>query len=123
DKPLQLLGSAFGPIALVLVGVSLASTPLTGHWRAALQVVLTKNLVLPLLVGLGAWGVGITGLPLTVVVVAAALPVGANVFLFAQRYDTAKELTTASMGLSTVAALFTLSLVMAAMSWLNPLTG
>lgn len=123
DKPLQLLGSAFGPIALVLVGVSLAATPLTGHWRAAVQVMATKNLVLPLLVGLGAWSVGITGLPLTVVVVAAALPVGANVFLFAQRYDTAKELTTASMGLSTVAALFTLSLVMGAMAWLNPLTG
>lgn len=123
DKPLQLLGSAFGPISLVLVGVSLAATPMSGHWRAAVQVVLTKNLVLPVLVGAGAWAVGITGLPLTVVVVAAALPVGANVFLFAQRYDTAKELTTASMGLTTVAALFTLSLVMAIMSWLNPLTG
>ena len=38
DKPLQLLGSAFGPIALVLVGVSLARTPLAGHWRPALGV-------------------------------------------------------------------------------------
>ncbi len=119
DKPLQLLGSAFGPIALVLVGVSLASTPLAGHWRAAVQVVVAKNLVLPVLVGLAAWAVGITGLPLTVMVVAAALPVGANVFLFAQRYQTAQELTTASMGLSTVAALFTLSLTMAVMAWLN----
>ena len=31
DKPLQLLGSAFGPIALVLVGVTLARTPLRGQ--------------------------------------------------------------------------------------------
>ncbi|MCU0941273.1 MAG: AEC family transporter [Hydrogenophaga sp.] len=119
DKPLQLLGSAFGPIALVLVGVSLASTPLAGHWRAAVQVVVAKNVVLPVLVGLSAWAVGITGLPLTVMVVAAALPVGANVFLFAQRYQTAQELTTASMGLSTLAALFTLSLAMAVMAWVN----
>jgi hypothetical protein len=123
DKPLQLLGSAFGPIALVLVGVSLARTPLAGHWRPALGVSLVKNLLLPLLVGLSAWGLGITGLPLTVMVVAAALPVGANVFLFAQRYDTAQALTTASMGLSTVLALFTLSVVMTAMAWLNPLAG
>lgn len=119
DRPLQLLGSAFGPIALVLVGVSLAATPLTGHWRAALQVVLMKNLLMPLVIGLSAWAVGIDGLALTVIAVAAALPVGANVFLFAQRYQTAQEVTTASMGLSTVAALFTLSLVMAVMAWLN----
>lgn len=119
DKPLQLLGSAFGPIALVLVGVSLAATPLRGHWRAALEVVAAKNLLLPLMVGLCAWSVGVTGLPLTVVVVAAALPVGANVFLFSQRYQTAQELTTATMGLSTLAAAFTLSLVMALMAWLN----
>ena len=69
--------------------------------------------LLPLLVGLAAWTLGITGLPLTVMVVAAALPMGANVFLFAQRYEVAQELTTAAMGLSTVLALFTLSLVMA----------
>jgi len=120
DKPLQLLGSAFGPIALLLVGVSLARTPLAGHWRSAIQVSLIKTLLLPLLVGLAAWGMGISGMPLTVMVVAAALPVGANVYLFAQRYDTAQALTTATMGVSTAISLFTLSAVMLAMAWLNP---
>lgn len=119
DKPLQLLGTAFGPIALVLVGVTLARTPLGGHLRQALWISVSKNLVLPLLVGLSARAMGVTGLPLTVMVVAAALPMGANVFLFAQRYEVAQELTTASMGLSTVLALFTLSLVMLVMTYLN----
>lgn len=119
DKPLQMLGSAFGPIALVLVGVTLARTPLVGHARQALLIVASKNLVLPLLVGLSAWSMGISGLPLTVMVVAGALPTGANVFLFAQRYEVAQDLTTASMGLSTGLALFTLSLVMLLMSWLG----
>jgi hypothetical protein len=116
---LQLLGNAFGPLALVLVGVTLASTPLGGHLRQALWITASKNLALPLLVGLSAWASGITGLPLTVMVVAAALPMGANVFLFAQRYEVAQELTTTSMGLSTVAALLTLSLVMLLMSWVG----
>jgi len=116
DKPLQLLGSAFGPIALVLVGVTLARTPLGGHLRQALWITASKNLLLPLLVGLSAWAMGISGVPLTVMVVAAALPMGANVFLFSQRYEVAQELTTAAMGLSTVLALFTLSLVMLVMS-------
>ena len=119
DKPLQLLGSAFGPIALVLVGVTMARTPLGGHVRTALWITASKNLLLPLAVGLSAWAFGITGLPLTVMVVAAALPMGANVFLFAQRYEVAQELTTASMGLSTGLALFSLTLVMLVMSWIN----
>ena len=119
DKPLQLLGSAFGPIALVLVGVTLARTPLGGHLRQALWISVSKNLLLPLLVGFSAWGMGITGVPLTVMVVAAALPMGANVFLFSQRYEVAQELTTAAMGLSTLLALFTLTFVMLVMSYLG----
>ena len=115
DKPLQLLGSAFGPISLVLVGVTLAKTALGHHLRSAALIVVSKNLVLPVMVGLSAWAMGITGLQLTVLVVAGALPIGANVFLFAQRYEVAQDLTTASMGLSTVVALFTLSAVMAIM--------
>jgi len=113
DKPLQLLGSAFGPISLVLVGVTLARTPLGGHLKDALWIAASKNLLLPVLVAASCWIAGITGLQFTVMVVAAALPVGANVFLFAQRYEVDEELTTASMGLSTLLAMATLSLVMA----------
>ena len=47
------------------------------------------------------------------------VPIGANVFLFAQRYEVAQALTTAAMGLSTVLALFTLSAVMLLMTYLN----
>jgi predicted permease len=70
------------------------------------------------MVGISAWAFGISGLPLTVMVVAAALPIGANLLLFAQRYEVAQEATTASMGVSTVVAMFTLSLVMLVMSWM-----
>ena len=115
DKPLALLGSAFGPVSLVLVGVTLARSSVGKHWRAALGIGMCKNLLLPALVGLSAWGFGITGLPLTVMVVAAGLPMGANVFLFSQRYGVAHELVTASIGLSTMLALVTLS---AWMLWL-----
>jgi malonate transporter and related proteins len=120
DKPLQLLGSAFGPLALVLVGVSLAATPLAGQWRLTLWLALSKNLLLPLLVALSAWAMGITGLAWTVMVVAAALPTGANVFLFAQRYRVVQDLTTAAMGVSTALSVFTLSAVMLLVSWWSP---
>jgi hypothetical protein len=109
DKPLHLLGQAFGPLALVLVGVNLASTPLAGQWRETLWLSAVKNLALPLLVGLSAWAWGISGLPLVVMVTAAALPMGANVFLFAQRYQVGQAVITAGMGVSTALALVTLS--------------
>ncbi|MDM0002042.1 AEC family transporter [Variovorax sp. J22P240] len=113
DKPIALLGGAFSPVALVMVGITLALTRVGGHWQGALVQALIKNLVHPLLtVGIGL-ALGLRGLPLTVMVVAAALPMGANVFLFSQRYRTAEELVTASVVVSTGMALVTLSGVMA----------
>jgi malonate transporter len=59
------------------------------------------------------WALGLSGLPLAVMVLAAALPVGANVFLFSQRYHQAEELVTASVAVSTLASVVTVSGVMA----------
>ncbi|HSV54571.1 MAG TPA: AEC family transporter [Burkholderiaceae bacterium] len=113
DRPLQLLGQAFGPLALVMVGVTLAHTTVGHHLKGALALAAVKNLVHPLLVVAIGWLLGVRGLPLVVMTVAAALPIGANVFLFSQRYQVAEELTTASVAVSTTLALVTLSLVMA----------
>jgi malonate transporter len=46
------------------------------------------------------------------------LPTGANVFLFAQRYKVVQELTTATMGVSTVLAAVTLSIIMLLVSFI-----
>ena len=112
DKPMELLANAFGPLALVLVGLTLAYTPVGRHWRQALALAGVKNLLHPLLVYGLCRLLGVAGLPMTVMVVASALPIGANVFLFSQRYQVAEELTTASVAVSTVLALVTLSLVL-----------
>ena len=112
DKPLHLLGSAFGPVALVLVGVTLTHVQVGPHLKGALGISLLKNGVLPLLVTLLGLGLGMQGLPLTVMIVTASLPMGANVFLFAQRYEVAQDLVTASLAVSTVIGLATVSLVM-----------
>lgn len=113
DQPIAMLAQAFSPVALVMVGITLALTPVGAHWRGALTQALVKNVAHPLLVvGLG-WAIGLRGVPLQVMVVAAALPIGANVFLFSQRYKTAQDLVTASVAVSTVLGLLTLSIVMA----------
>lgn len=112
DKPLELMASAFGPLALVLVGVTLANTRVGEHWRQALALAGVKNLLHPLLVFGLCRLLGVGGVPMSVMVVASALPIGANVFLFSQRYKVAEELITASVVVSTALALVTLTVVL-----------
>jgi malonate transporter and related proteins len=114
DRPLELLGNALAPTALVLVGATLAGTAVGAQWRGALGLAAVKNLLHPLLVAVCGRLLGLGGAPLAVMVVVASLPIGANVFLFSQRYGVAEDLITASVGLSTVLAIVTVSLVLAA---------
>ncbi|MCM2347174.1 AEC family transporter [Acidovorax soli] len=106
-KPLQLLGQALGPLALLLVGVTLAFSTVGTYFKAALRIALVKNIVHPLVLGALGWALGLSGLSLAVMVAAAALPVGANVFLFTQRYGVAQDEVTASIAVSTALALIT----------------
>jgi predicted permease len=118
DEVLQLLGSAVVPLCLVLIGLSLAYYGVQGHLRGALGVTLLKLLVLPALVLVVAhWGFGLGGLPLSVLVMLAALPVGSNALIFAQRYRTLQAEATAAIVFSTLAFVATAPLWLAVLAW------
>jgi predicted permease len=69
-----------------------------------------KNVGYPLLMwAIGRYAYGLEGLSLAIVTVTAALPMGANVFLFAQRYQVAQGEITAAVAVSTVAGVVTLT--------------
>ncbi|AVT02831.1 AEC family transporter [Paracidovorax avenae] len=112
DKPLQVLGTALGPMSLLLVGVTLAYTKVGHHAREALGIAVVKNIAHPLLLFALAWGMGLSGLSIAVMFTAAALPVGANVFLFTQRYGTMQDEVSASIALSTTLALVTVPVML-----------
>jgi predicted permease len=108
DEVLALLASAVVPLCLVLIGLSLAAYGLKAHWRGALGLVLLKLLVAPALVLLaGRFVFGLEGLPLAVIVMLAALPVGSNALIFAQRYRVQEAEATAAIVVSTVAFMAT----------------
>lgn len=113
DKPLQLLGASFGPVALVLVGITLAQTPVGQNFKGAMKISVVKTFVHPMLMAAAGYAIGMRGLHLTVMVVAAALPIGANVFLFSQRYQKEEDVVTAAVAVSTALALVSVTLVMA----------
>jgi malonate transporter and related proteins len=50
------------------------------------------------------WGFGLAGLPLAVLVMMAALPVGSNALLFAQRYGTLATKATVEATMAAVAS-------------------
>jgi malonate transporter and related proteins len=116
DEVLQMLGQAVVPLCLVLIGMSLAYYGVRGAAKGAGVVAATKLLLLPAAVlAIGHWGMGLQGLPLAVVVMAAALPVGSNALIFAQRYETLEGEATAAIVFSTLAFLFTAPLWLAAL--------
>ncbi len=112
DKPLQLLASAFSPLAVILVGITLAATRVGEHLRMALCLSMLKNVAHPLIVAFVGLALGLSGLPLAVMIVTAALPIGANVFLFAQRYETALPEVTAAVAVSSAVALASVALAL-----------
>ena len=114
DELLATLGTAVVPLCLVLIGVSLsqygvkgpAARRAGGHGRQACRAAGGRA-------GVAHLGLRPVGVPLAVLVMAAALPVGSNALLFAQRYATLEAEATAAIVASTVAFVVTAALWLA----------
>ncbi len=113
DQPLGFLASAAGPLMLVLMGAQLSTMKLSEHLRGAFALTVAKNFIHPLLIFGAAWALSLSPLATAVAVTCAALPIGSNVFLFAQRYHVNENVTTAATAISSLAALASLTIALA----------
>lgn len=103
DATLIILAQAAVPLCLVLIGLSLAHYGISGVVAPAVRLSLIKLLLHPLLVAVTAfWLMPIDRTMAAVTVMCAALPVGSNALLFAQRYGIAEKETTAAIVISTI---------------------
>ncbi len=120
DEVLQMLGSAVVPLCLVLIGMSLSYYGLPrGAMRSLLGLAALKLLVLPALVlGIAHWGFGLSGMPLAVIVMMAALPPGSNAMMFAQRYRTLEAEASGAIVLGTMLFAATAPIWLAIPAWL-----
>jgi predicted permease len=119
DELLAMLGTAVVPVCLVLIGLSLEHYGLRGSSRPAFVLSALKLLVMPALILVVAhWGLGLTGVPLAVVVMMAAMPVGSNALIFAQRYRSSEAEATSAIVISTLAFAATAPLWLALLSFL-----
>jgi malonate transporter len=120
DEILATLAQAVVPICLVLIGMSLAHYGVTAGARAATVLSVLKLLALPAVVlCVGRWGLGLSGLALSVLVMAAALPVGSNALIFSQRYETLEAETTTAVVFSTLGFMVTAPFWLAVLALLD----
>jgi malonate transporter len=106
---LTMLGGAGPPLALFCLGASLPSLLGRGTLAEGVLSSILKLLVLPGLVWLLDLAIGVSGVDLAVSVLAAGMPTGANAFLLARRAGTLIEASAATVVLTTVLSLCSLS--------------
>lgn len=113
DRLLDLLGTGGIPTALVALGLSLAFYDLRGQWSAISLLIALKMLLLPLVVwGLATFTVPLPPLWAKSAVLLAAMPTGANAYLFAQRYNSGTAAVSGSVALGTAIAIFSVSVLL-----------
>jgi malonate transporter and related proteins len=105
-EPIELIGHAAVPLMLIAYGLSLHGQrllePGTGRRDVLLATVL-KLLAMPLTAwAIGRFVFGLDGIDLYAVTVLAALPTAQNVFVFAQRYETAEVVARDTVFLTTI---------------------
>jgi malonate transporter and related proteins len=106
---LSMLGVAASPLALFCVGASLPGFNQDSLAREAILPISIKLFVLPPVIAGLALAAGLSGLPLTVAVIAAAMPTGANAFLLSRRIAGFAHASASTVVVTTVVSVATLT--------------
>ncbi|MGI9822019.1 AEC family transporter [Agromyces sp. Marseille-Q5079] len=107
-EPIELIGHAAVPLMLIAYGLSLHGQRLLEPGTGRRDVLLASALKLALM-PVVAWAVGrfvfgLDGIDLYAVTVLAALPTAQNVFVFAQRYETAEVVARDTVFITTISS-------------------
>lgn len=114
DKLLSLLAEAGVPASLIALGLTLVGFEIKGQMATLAVVIALKLVVMPAFAWvLAAKVFGLPPLASGVVLILAAMPAGANAYLFAVRREHAANSASGAVALGTVLAAATVSVVLA----------
>lgn len=114
SRMLDLLAAASVPSALIALGLSLVKFQIKGQTWTLASVIALKLIAMPLMAYLiGSQFFSLAPMTLGVIVIMAAMPTGANAFLFALRYERAVNSASGAIALGTVLGALTISVVIA----------
>lgn len=109
---LTMLSESSVPAALVALGFSLAILPMAGQIRPALLIVFLKMIIMPMIALALGLAFAVPPLWIAVAVIFAAIPTGANAYLYATRYQSAVSPVSAAIGIGTALSVLTLPLLL-----------
>ncbi|MEZ2333560.1 AEC family transporter [Mesorhizobium sp. RCC_202] len=110
ERLVDTLADTAGPVALFAMGLSLRRFGISGNIRPALALSVLKLFLMPALVLVFVWLLGLPPLTAKVAVVVAALPSGINSYLIAVQFNTGQALASNQMTLATASAVLTTSI-------------
>ena len=112
DKIISMLGQAAIPCALVALGLSLVDFRIAGQIPTLSMILVLKLILMPLLAWVAAFHVfSLPPAVAGVVVICAAMPTGANAYLFAERNDLAQHSASGAVALGTVLSAATVAVI------------
>lgn len=101
------LAGTAGPVALFAMGLSLRRFGISGNVRPALALSALKLFLMPALVLVLVWLLGLPPLTAKVAVMVAAMPSGVNSYLIAVQFNTGQALASNQMTIATACAALT----------------
>ncbi|HUH93043.1 MAG TPA: AEC family transporter [Casimicrobiaceae bacterium] len=115
DRALGFMSDAAMPMSLIALGMGLAQYGVREGWQVSAAITALKLAAQPLAVWLIARALALPPLETQAIVLLAALPVGANVYLMSRQFDTLGGPVASSLVLSTALAAVTTPLALALM--------
>ena len=113
DRMLSMLSDASVPTALFALGLSLSAYSLRGQWTGMMILIAMKMVLMPILVFLALrYVVSVPPFWGNVALLLAAMPTGANAFLFAHRNEESVAAVSAAIALGTGLSAITVSLLL-----------
>lgn len=113
DKSLSLLGQATLPCVLVSIGLGLSRFKLKGEAWTVSAICLLKLAAMPA----GVWAIsnyylGLSPFETAVIALLAAMPTGANAYIFANRSGVAEDSVSGAVAVSTIISAATVPVVL-----------
>jgi hypothetical protein len=110
---LRLVADAAIPVLLLILGTQLTNRqPVTASGALVLATVIRLALSIPLAYGVGR-AIGLSGLPLAVGTIQAAMPTAVNMIVLAVEFDAWPEFVSSGVVVTTLGSLVSLTLLIA----------
>lgn len=120
DKLITLLAGAAIPVSLTALGMTLARYEIKGQTPTLALITVLKLAVFPAVtLWLGLFAFGLTPIWAGTLAVFASMPVGANAFVFASRYERAVGSVSAAVAVSAAIAVLTVTAMLAILQGLG----